>query len=415
MTVFFILGSNPSLSTAEILSVLPTDSFDILQVGPKVLVLEVSDDLELPGLMAKLGGTIKIGRIVAKDIELSTEVLSELMAKTAAERSSGGRATFGYSLYSVSMSSPTKTAIRLKRCGMETKRRLKESGLAARWVRPTEGTALTSVSVAKNGLTGDDGTEFVMLTSGRGDRGMVGITSVVQPFEEFSELDYGRPGRDTFRGMLPPKLARIMLNLASVTSCSTVWDPFCGSGTVLTEALQLDVTAIYGSDLSPQAIVDARRNVEWLKDKHPSLDISKVKLFVADASMQTREIPNRTVSAVVTEPFLGRPRDGYEDRQELNRRLNELTDLYAKSMMASKSILTNNASLVLALPIYLDRNHNLMGVDLAEIAGHDYHFKPLLNEELTISLGGQPGPNGGLVYGRSGQLVWREIVRLRRK
>jgi len=379
------------------------------------LVLRVSDDLELTKLMTKLGGTIKIGQIVAENVELSTDALSELMANTIIERSFDGRATFGYSLYSANISSPTKTATRLKRCGMETKRRLKESGLAARWVRPTEGTTLTSVSVAKNGLLNDNGSEFVVLVSDHGNHGMVGITSVVQPFEEFSELDYGRPGRDAFRGMLPPKLARIMLNLAGVTTDSVVWDPFCGSGTVLTEALQLDVTAIYSSDLSPQAIVDAKRNVEWLKDKHPSLETSQVKLFVADASVQTREIPNRTISAVVTEPFLGRPRDGHEDRQELNRRLDELTDLYTKSMMAIKPTLTKDASLILALPIYLDNNHNLMGIDLVEIAGHDYHIEPLLEKDLIKSIDGRVGPNDGLVYGRSGQLVWREIVRLRKK
>ena len=60
-------------------------------------------------------------------------------------------------------------------------------------------------------------------------KGFLGQTLVVQPFKVLSKRDFGRPARDDHSGMLPPKLAQIMINLARRNddiSTKTILDPF---------------------------------------------------------------------------------------------------------------------------------------------------------------------------------------------
>ena len=89
----------------------------------------------------------------------------------------------------------------------------------------------------------------------------------MQPFKDLSRLDFGRPARDDFSGMLPPKLAQIMINLAQVQNPEAlIIDPFCGSGTILSEALLMGYKDLLGSDISPKAIADTYKNISWIKD-----------------------------------------------------------------------------------------------------------------------------------------------------
>ena len=79
-------------------------------------------------------------------------------------------------------------------------------------------------------------------------------TVSVQDVDEWTKRDRRKPYSDARKGMLPPKVARIMTNLAlgysdEIHSDSPVlYDPFCGTGTVLMEAA-LRGCQIFGSDL----------------------------------------------------------------------------------------------------------------------------------------------------------------------
>lgn len=63
-------------------------------------------------------------------------------------------------------------------------------------------------------------------------------TSFVQDIESYTARDQARPMRDARVGMLPPKLAQIIINLAlSNNDITEVLDPFCGTGVVLQEGI----------------------------------------------------------------------------------------------------------------------------------------------------------------------------------
>jgi tRNA G10 N-methylase Trm11 len=259
-----------------------------------------------------------------------------------------------------------------------------------------------------------DGAEIVVLA--KGDAMLVGRTDVIQPFEEFSMVDYGRPERDTIQGMLPPKLARIMINLIHVSREMTdvaLLDPFCGSGTVLTEALQMGFRELYGSDKNPAAVQSTQKNIDWLKEKRLVHDGNvHVSAFVSDARNIGQHIKPKSLDAIVTEPYLGPNRTGNERRGELQKTLNELTKLYYEALSAWKPLLKPGAPVVMAMPVYITGNEK-HGISAREFEPLGYRTEALLPGPILSRLGVPETKNHGLLYGRNDQRVWREIVRLR--
>lgn len=420
MRYFFILGSNPELSAAEICALLEGREFTVPEAGKQALIIETPDKnrLDTAALMKRLGGTVKIGRILA-EIDPTEDAFTDLMTAHLDGKRVGQPITFGYSAYSVDTEKTVEKAAsllqRMRNAGMEAKTRLKESGRSARWVKAQTGTSLTSVVVSKNKLI-EEGAEFVLIA--KKDRLHVGVTEVVQPFEKFSSGDYGRPERDTVQGMLPPKLARMMVNLTGIaadgSAGATILDPFCGSGTILTEALQMGFSSVYGSDRNPAAVESTKKNIDWMRSKGRIPETSIATVEVSDARDVGQYLNQASVGAIATEPFLGPPRTGRERRGEMQKVLFELARLYYESLAAWRKVLTPGATVVMALPVYVVGNER-HGVSSSEFAALGYQVEPLLNASVLSRLGGTLGKNKGLMYGRADQYVWREIVRMRLK
>ncbi|MEI7857641.1 MAG: methyltransferase domain-containing protein [Methanomicrobiales archaeon] len=78
-----------------------------------------------------------------------------------------------------------------------------------------------------------------------------------------SGYDARNPGkRDFFHpGVMMPRMARTLANIAGVQAGDIVLDPFCGTGGILIEAELLGATAI-GSDFDPLMIQGSRQNIE---------------------------------------------------------------------------------------------------------------------------------------------------------
>jgi len=420
MRYFFILGTNPVLSTAEIIALLDGRQFTVTEMYKQAVIVDAMPGhvLDTKALMARLGGTIKIGTVLAEGLPQNADALEENVLQGLSERVANiGNATFGISVYSLESDKPANKAATLsgkfKDVGMRVKRKLQAAGCSARWVKAQIGTALTSAAVGKNNML-MDGAEFVVLA--KSDTMIVGKTDVIQPFEEFSLVDYGRPERDTVQGMLPPKLARIMINLIhvsrEVTSIS-VLDPFCGSGTVLTEALQMGFRELYGSDKNPDAVYATQKNVDWLKEKGlVQGDTNHVALFASDARNVGQHVKPGALDAIVTEPYLGPNRTGAERRGELQKRLSELTTLYYESLAAWRPLLKPGAPVVMAMPVYI-LGIEKHGISTKEFERLGYRTEAMLPSPILSRLGVPETKNHGLLYGRNEQRVWREIIRLR--
>jgi tRNA G10 N-methylase Trm11 len=212
------------------------------------------------------------------------------------------------------------------------------------------------------------------------------VTRAIQDIESFSERDYGRPGADSLSGMLPPKLARMMINLALAylnipptcrgrsegglmdTSTITLLDPFCGSGTILTEALSLGLTNIIGSDISPKAIADTKKNISWLVSQYKLQVTRPQRLSVAmagEASYKLHEsnvlnlsdkLNPASIDLIVTEPYLGKPLRGLERREELVDQARSLAELYLNAFHIFHKLLKPGGAIVMVFPKYKYKN-----------------------------------------------------------
>lgn len=93
---------------------------------------------------------------------------------------------------------------------------------------------------------------------------------------------------------MPPKLARGMVNLARTTAGMLIFDPFCGTGSILMEAAMVGCRII-GVDVQRRMVMGCRRNLDHFGIKPESL-------IIADACKP----PITAVDCVVTDPPYGR-------------------------------------------------------------------------------------------------------------
>src|SRR3989344_4901223 len=291
MQYFFCLGTNPTLSIAEITSVLKeSGSWQI--ANEQIFILE-NPDINAKELIRRLGGTIKIG-VIEKEAN-KYQILKNFQKLLNLEQIQD-KFKFGISHYG-------KGKLNTRPLGMEVKKYLKENGKSARWVISKEPT-LSSVVVEQNKLV-DKGIEFVLISNpSNPERVFIGRTLAVQPFKELSFRDFGRPARDDYSGMLPPKLAQIMINLAGANFEDKILDPFCGSGTVIMEAMLMGYENIMGSDISEKAVNDTKKNTEWVKSNY-QLKITDYELFKQSATELSKFFEQNYINAIITEPYLG--------------------------------------------------------------------------------------------------------------
>lgn len=116
----------------------------------------------------------------------------------------------------------------------------------------------------------------------------------------FVRRDREAPHADPIRGMLPPQLARSLVNLATHGDRAlTVVDPFCGEGRVLMEAHELGYR-VTGADIDAKAVQATRENLAWL-------GLDRAPISQRDAAEGAH---NEAPYVVATEPFLGKPQKG---------------------------------------------------------------------------------------------------------
>ncbi len=387
MKYFFILGNNTAISLAELFALLPDIKKGEL-IRKNVFIFKTEKNLDFAKLMARLGGTVKIGKI---DIETKNDLTRLTKTILKLSKTGNNKYHFGFSDYTVNK-------LNLKFLGMSVKKNLKNKGISCRWVASRE-KELSSVMVKQNKLI-TNGQEFCLFS--QKNKILIGETKAVQDFKAFSLRDYGRPARDDFSGMLPPKLARIMINIAQIEKNATILDPFCGSGTVLTEALLMGYNNLIGSDISTKALNDTRKNISWLQKKF-ALHKANITIKNIDVTKISQNIKPGSVDVVVTEPYLG------EQRGKINitNTINKLEILYTKALQELKVCLKPNGKIIMVWPVWQQKKLiNPQTNDLKIIVPLPQHF--VRSQHIVLS------QRNNLLYGRPKQRVWREIVILKK-
>lgn len=402
---FFILGQNKNLSIAEIVNKLDFKGLDLtvekIEVVGKVLILRTKTEINPNELMKFLGGTIKIGEITEefKDIQgIKAEDAVSLI------KNAGGKVRFGFSLENIGSKKF------LKPLAISIKKHFRAEKINSRWVEAKEN-ALSSVAVEKNDML-KKGAEIYII---RGSSGIyLGRTLAVQDFENYSKRDYGRPYRDFLSGMIPPKLAQMMINFMRIENEGIFLDPFCGSGTFLQEAILMGYKNIIGSDISAKAIKDSDGNMEWLKQNY-QIPTANYKLMNVDVRKISENIKQNSIQGIATEPYLGSTSQRDNRKKAGDDSVGELVKLYTDSFRELKKVLQKDARLVIIFPAINERGKLRYLNILEEVKRTGFEIIDFVPDKLKDLV--QTTPRGSILYARPtpNQRVAREIFIFRKK
>ena len=411
MKYFFILGKNSTLSSAEIASVFENFKLEFFLLGcsSEVLLVEIKKSIDIRGLLLRLGGTIKIGVVTDELSKIEPEDIIKNFKITAEKKF-----YFGFSFYKlneeISAQELKKKYQSVQKLGMEVKKFLKEKGCRGRWVTSRE-INLSSVVVEKNKLLTPFGAEIVFLFNQ--EKIYLGKTLAVQEFEEYSFRDFGRPKRDMRVGLMPPKLAKAMINFTQVDFNQVILDPFCGFGTILGEAMLLGYRNLIGSDINAKTLEGARQNLEWQK-KNYQLSIINYQLLKSDVKDLSKKLSPQSVDAIVTEPYLGPPLKGSEIKEVLEKLLHEIKKLYLASFDVFKQILKKDGKIVIIFPVYVYNGQKIFLEILPEFEKLGFKITSPLPEIFTKCFAFKLTARGSILYSRPDQRVGREIFIFKR-
>ena len=211
---------------------------------------------------------------------------------------------------------------------------------------------------------------------------------------DFSVLEFEKPVRDARVGMLPQKLARMMLSLcfSAGRPPRAIWDPCCGTGTLLLEAARADILA-FGSDADEKMVRAALQNMQHFF-ANSGAQIWQADMCDADAAA-TQALP--VGAAVLTEGYLGPMFSKLATESEIAR-------AKAAVLPVANGILKNAkaagaARVVMCLPVWKTR------------AGkREYVPLPQGKSDWRVLPENPASPRGTVYSERPGAFVGREII-----
>lgn len=371
MKFFAVLGRQPELGLAELQSVYGKDAVQAFGEGALLP--------EKPAVH-RLGGTIKAGVILGrapfwglKSLPVDADLLPLQDAKT----------NFGVSIYG-----PKIKPQDVRSYGLQLKKELRQRG-SIRLVTADK-TNLSAAQLKFNQIP-DKGFELVILLN-KGEA-IWGLTSEYQDIDAYSLRDHGRPARSAKVGMLPPKLAQILVNLSGGEK---IYDPFCGTGVILQEALLMGKPA-KGSDIEPKMTAYTQTNLEWLMKTvtHPLPEWQSETLDARDAVIPAGY-------SIASEGYLGPNLTSPPDEKTLAPIKQKIAQLYLDSFKQWSKSLESGRIASICLPAWRQKNNfiHLDIIDDLERLGY-----------TRIQFASTSGP---LLYARPQQVVAREIITLRK-
>lgn len=285
------LGRQPELGLAELESLLGSDPIRPMEGYAFI-------DNDVTSYFERLGGTIKLAEVIHESSNRDWFAIEKELFKVVAERvsSQGEKFTFGISVYGLKVSLK-----QIERTALTLKKKLRNEGRSVRVVTSKD-LQLSSAQVLHNQLTTQSGWEINVVVTAKAT--YVARTVASQNIDAYSARDQARPKRDARVGMLPPKLAQIIINLASgkmKSDDAVLLDPFCGTGVVLQEASLMGFD-VYGTDIEPRMVEYSIANMHWARDTLGSNSYARIEH--GDATSHTWKQP---VSVVACEGYLGLP------------------------------------------------------------------------------------------------------------
>ena len=181
-----------------------------------------------------------------------------------------------------------------------------------------------------------------------------------------------------YPGVLMPRVARALSNIAGVMKGSVVVDPFCGTAGILLEAGLLGADCV-GVDAQAKIIIGADSNMggyalstgELLskEERDSGLDLIRYDLFVGDAC--GLPFGDGIADSIITDPPYGR---------SAAIKANSLEHLYAESFKEMHRVLKIGKKAVVVSEIEVERFANAAGFEILSV------FKQRVHKSLTRTI-----------------------------
>lgn len=388
MRYFFQCGNFADLSLAELVCVFESYGLirdSIKNQGNGIFLIE-SNSIEVDDLrkvFKRLGGFIRYGLII--------DNLEEFLPSFSENK----KVVFGISV----LNDTDIERKSIEKLSNDIKRSFREMGVSSRFVVP-KGKELNEAQI-RNNMILEEGFEFCIFDTKAGQ--LYGRTFGIQDVEAFVKRDLDKPVSDYSMGVLPQKLARIMCNLTGRRD-GILWDPFCGSGTVLMEAAVLGFD-ILGSDIDEKAIFNSDKNIQWLRDEGLitgirynlfSLDIKNVERKVV------KDLKRTNINAVVCEPFMGPPQKKILTDSKASLLLKDVESLYKHLFMILDQVVNSGFTAVIVIPSYRAMSGE-KGLNVSQVIDKKWE---VVNRKYT---------KGDLKWKRNNSIITRNIFILSKR
>jgi len=271
MQYIFTFGRNPELSLLELKIFLNSRNikFKLIDFTELAAVLELPE-LNFKTIINKLGGTLKIAKIIDKNEEFYSGANKKI--------------NYAISVYSDTDVSELRSLVKKQMKLYKLKAMQKNSQRPLPFLSPKE---------VINFKLLEEGFELIVFEK------YFGKTIAVYNPKEIERRDLDRP-KQRPKHMISIRLAKILINLSGAVEDSVLLDPFCGYGILLQEAMLMGIN-VFGVDKSYDCVNASEINIRWLKKKYNVK--KKSKIVRGDSKELSKFI--RKVDYAATEPYMG--------------------------------------------------------------------------------------------------------------
>lgn len=384
-----ILGRQPALSLAELENFFGSNKVDCWNQQSALVDAAAANIDHFGGILkfAQIDQTIEAQSPASALKQIEQYYLKNLPTEL-------GKITLGLSWYGDSIDP------KLINCSLlKIKVTLKKMGVGVRLL-PTKTPIISTATAHHNGL-GKSPKKIEIIVAQSHNQFSFGRSIACQNISRYRDRDQKRPKRDSRVGMLPPKLAQIMINLARPIPAQpnqklTLLDPFCGTGVILQEAHLMGFNLI-GSDIEKRMIDYTQANLNWLDSS------IKPTLLVGNATKLTWP----KFDLVATESYLGRPFSMPPTPTQITAEKQTVAPIITGFLRNLHTQLPDhNSQICLAVPAWLQADGQYSDLDI--INPDQLHQLGFTKREFA-----SVSPEE-LIYYRLGQSVARRLLILQR-
>ncbi|MBM3898173.1 MAG: hypothetical protein FJ358_06600 [Thaumarchaeota archaeon] len=358
MGKFSVIFANGELSRLELMTVLGK-----LRVEHTVEYFENSfcivetDDVDR--IVKYLGGSFKIGKIVSTAQDENSFIEKLYRAKMFEWLDE--KASWGLSLYGINNGIGVDFVQDVQNI---VGKKVREAGARkAKKVLPDITSVNEGIRELSSGIVTENDVIDVQLLKSKNAL-FLAITTATIPSATFQERDLKRPYQNSTIS-LPPRIARMLVNMTMLNEGQTLLDPFCGTGTILMEAAILNID-VMGFDKDSQKIKGAIQNINWLRNTGRIPKNIHTRFQRADAR-NLFFLGRETIDAIATEPVLLPALARFPSEEEAKDMLLDSFKIYREFLKGAEYVLRRGAKIALVVPYIRLSTRKKAGFDIQQL------------------------------------------------